>query len=106
MLADAIPPSLPSTWADLLGDAAATVQMSVLAIVVGSGIGVVAAFLGVHQAGDGPVRAAVAALCRMLLLTIRAISPPVWALLLLFVVLPGPLPGALALGLYLSLIHI
>lgn len=100
MLADAIPPSLPSTWADLLGDAAATVQMSVLAIVVGSGIGVVAAFLGVHQAGDGPVRAAVAALCRMLLLTIRAISPPVWALLLLFVVLPGPLPGALALGLY------
>lgn len=100
MLADAIPPSLPSTWADLLGDAAATVQMSVLAIVVGSGIGVVAAFLGVHRPGDGPVRAAVAGACRIILLTIRALSPPVWALLLLFVVLPGPLPGALALGLY------
>lgn len=100
MVADAIPPSLPSTWADLLHDAASTVQMSVLAIVVGSLIGVVAAFLGVHHPGDGPVRAAVAGVCRVLLLTVRAISPPVWALLLLFVVLPGPLPGALALGLY------
>lgn len=100
MAADALPPSLPSTWADLLGDAAATVQMSVLAVVVGSAIGVVAAFLGVHRPGDGPVRAAVAGACRIILLTIRALSPPVWALLLLFVVLPGPLPGALALGLY------
>lgn len=100
MVTEAIPPSLPTTGADLLGDAAATVQMSVLAIVIGSAIGVVAAFLGVHHRGDGPVRGAVAALCRVLLLTIRALSPPVWALLLLFVVLPGPLPGALALGLY------
>jgi phosphonate transport system permease protein len=42
----------------------------------------------------------VAAACRLLLLVIRAVSPPVWALVLLFVFLPGPLPGALALGVY------
>lgn len=37
---------------------------------------------------------------RLILLVARAIPPPVWALLLLFVLFPGPLPGALALGLY------
>ena len=30
----------------------------------------------------------------------RAIPPPVWALLVLFVLFPGPLPGAVALGIY------
>jgi phosphonate transport system permease protein len=39
-------------------------------------------------------------LVRLVLLVIRAISPAVWALLLLFVLLPGPLPGAVALGIY------
>lgn len=98
--ADALPPSLPSTWTNLAADAAATLQMSVLAIVVGSTIGVLAAFLGAPPPGTGPVRRVVASLCRLLLLTARAISPPVWALLLLFIIFPGPLPGALALGLY------
>lgn len=100
ILADAVPPSLPSTWGALLVDAAATLQMSIVAIVVGGAIGVVAAFLGAPGPGAGALRRAMAGLCRLVLLTIRAVSPPVWALLLLFVVLPGPLPGALALGLY------
>jgi len=100
MIADALPPTLPSTWADLLGASAATLQMSVVAILVGGVIGVIAAFLGAPGPSAGPLRGAVAALCRIVLLAIRAVSPPVWALLLLFVVLPGPLPGALALGLY------
>ena len=34
------------------------------------------------------------------LLLLRAVPPPVWALVLLFVFLPGVLPGALALGVY------
>jgi phosphonate transport system permease protein len=42
----------------------------------------------------------VAGAARLALLVTRAIPPPVWALLLLFVVFPGPLPGALALGIY------
>ncbi len=100
MIAAALPPSLPSTWADLAADAAATVQMSVVAIVVGSLLGSFAAFVGAPGPGAGPLRRLVAMLCRLVLLSIRAVSPPVWALLLLFVVLPGPVPGALALGLY------
>lgn len=100
LIAEALPPALPSTWADLLGESAATLQMSVVAILVGGAIGVIAAFLGAPGSSAGRLRGAVAALCRIVLLVIRAVSPPVWALLLLFVVLPGPLPGALALGLY------
>ncbi|MGX5656619.1 PhnE/PtxC family ABC transporter permease, partial [Geodermatophilus nigrescens] len=34
------------------------------------------------------------------LLVLRAVPPPVWALVFLFVLLPGVLPGALALGVY------
>jgi phosphonate transport system permease protein len=37
---------------------------------------------------------------RGLLLVCRAVPPPVSALLLVFVFFPGPLPGALALGVY------
>lgn len=37
---------------------------------------------------------------RLLLLTFRAIPASVWALLLLFVLFPGILPGAIALGIY------
>jgi len=37
---------------------------------------------------------------RLLLLTLRAIPASVWALLLLFVLFPGILPGAIALGVY------
>jgi phosphonate transport system permease protein len=37
---------------------------------------------------------------RGILLVARAISEPIWAFILLFVLFPGSLPGALALGLY------
>lgn len=37
---------------------------------------------------------------RLFLLTLRAIPASVWALLLLFVLFPGVLPGAVALGIY------
>ncbi len=37
---------------------------------------------------------------RAILLIFRAIPPPIWALLFLFVIFPGVLPGALALGLH------
>ena len=45
-------------------------------------------------------RRAAGAAARPLLLVTRAIPPPVWALLVLFVLFPGPLPGAVALGIY------
>jgi phosphonate transport system permease protein len=37
---------------------------------------------------------------RAVLLILRSVPAPIWALLLLFVFFPGILPGALALGLY------
>ena len=37
---------------------------------------------------------------RLVLLFCRAIPPPVWALVFLFVLFPGILPGAVALGVY------
>jgi phosphonate transport system permease protein len=39
-------------------------------------------------------------LTRAVLLIFRAIPPPIWALVFLFVIFPGILPGALALGLH------
>jgi phosphonate transport system permease protein len=45
-------------------------------------------------------RALVASAARLLLLVTRAVSPPVWALVLLFVLFPGQLAGAMALGVY------
>jgi phosphonate transport system permease protein len=43
---------------------------------------------------------AILVLTRGLLLILRSIPAPIWALLLLFVLFPGVLPGALALGIY------
>jgi phosphonate transport system permease protein len=93
------PPHPPSSWADLLRSSATTLQMSLLAIAVGGALGVAVAFVAARRPGGGP-RAVVAAAARLLLLVTRAISPPVWALVLLFVLFPGPLPGAAALGVY------
>ena len=39
-------------------------------------------------------------LTRAILLVTRSIPPPIWALLLLFVLFPGIIPGAVGLGLY------
>jgi phosphonate transport system permease protein len=39
-------------------------------------------------------------LTRAVLLVARSIPPPIWALVVLFVLFPGILPGAVALGLY------
>jgi phosphonate transport system permease protein len=43
---------------------------------------------------------AVLAIARLFLLFTRAIPEPVWALIFLFVLFPGILPGALALGIH------
>lgn len=82
----------------LAGAALDTVAMSVAAAALAVGLGIAAAYLGAR--GGGPVRTAAAAGVRAGLLLCRAIPPQVWALLMLFVLLPGPLPGAAALGVY------
>jgi phosphonate transport system permease protein len=78
-----------------------TVQMSVIAIAVATVGAVLLAGVAAHparQAGWG--RRLTGTVVRIGLLLLRAVPPPVWALVLLFVLLPGVLPGALALGVY------
>jgi len=100
LAADAWPPALPADgWGGLVRRSLETVQMSLLAIALASTLAVAAAFVAA-RGGTTPWRRAVAGAARLALLVTRAIPPPVWALLLLFVVFPGPLPGALALGIY------
>ncbi len=95
----------PDASAGLLADIGArsveTVQMSVLAIAVAVAGAALLAGLAARPAGTASAaRRLVGALVRVLLLLLRAVPPPVWALVLLFVLLPGVLPGALALGVY------
>jgi phosphonate transport system permease protein len=78
-----------------------TVQMSVIAIAVATAGAVLLAGLAAHpDVGAGPVRRLTGWAVRAVLLLLRAVPPPVWALVVLFVLLPGVLPGALALGVY------
>lgn len=98
---DAWPPSLPSDgWAGLASRTVDTLQMSVLAIALGAGLAVAVAFVAARRHDSAPAGRVVGSVARLLLLVTRAIPPPVWALLILFVLFPGPLPGAVALGLY------
>jgi phosphonate transport system permease protein len=46
------------------------------------------------------ISAAVLVITRVFLLIMRSIPAPIWALLLLFILFPGILPGAMALGIY------
>lgn len=85
--------------------------MSVLAIMIAAIGGMVLAFPAAHnlflpgglfdrthrQGGTGWLSLGIA---RFSLLVCRAIPAPIWALVLLFVLFPGVLPGAIALGLH------
>jgi phosphonate transport system permease protein len=95
----------PSTDGPLLRSIATaaveTVQMSVIAIAVATVGAMLLAGVAAHpprHAGRG--RRLTGTVVRLALLLLRAVPPPVWALVLLFVLLPGVLPGALALGVY------
>ncbi|MEX2588253.1 MAG: ABC transporter permease subunit [Actinomycetota bacterium] len=93
--------ALSSLW----GLSLETVAMSVVAIALSTVLSVGMAFVAARTVGDagaghGSAAALAALASRAVLLFFRAIPPPVWALVVLFVFLPGPLPGAIALGLY------
>jgi len=94
------PPASPvDGWIGLLRRSLDTIQMSLLAIAIGGTLAILVAFVAA-RGGETRFRRAVSGVARMLLLVTRAIPPPVWALLVLFVMFPGPLPGAVALGIY------
>jgi phosphonate transport system permease protein len=75
--------------------------MSVIAIALATVGAVALSGVAARPRGrSGLGRRATGMLTRFALLLLRAVPPPVWALVLLFVLLPGVLPGALALGVY------
>ncbi|VXB93492.1 Phosphonate transport system permease protein [Citricoccus sp. K5] len=100
---DLLPPALPDGgWSRLLEDALETLQMSLVAGTIAGVAAVGVAFVAARNRGAGvsAARRLAGAAARWLLLFTRSLPPPVWALLFLFLFLPGPLPGALALAAY------
>lgn len=94
------PPSAPRDgWWGLVERAVDTFQMSLLAIVFATVLAVVLAFVAARRS-TSPIARVASSVARLVLLFTRAVPPPVWALLVLFVMYPGPLPGAIALGIY------
>lgn len=98
--------SLSTLWR-LSGE---TLAMSVLAIAFAAILGALLSVPAVHpltQAWLRPdgraaswTRTIVWLLARGALLTMRAVPTPIWALILMFVMFPGMIPGAIALGLH------
>lgn len=111
IFSQAWPPHIGSGgMAELLRLTMVTLAMSVVAIVFAFVGGMLLAFPGANltrltgtpkgHRGARAARLVIVAITRGILIVFRAIPPPVWALLLLFVLYPGILPGALALGVY------
>jgi phosphonate transport system permease protein len=98
-------------WIDL---SKITIAMSLLAVAFAGVTGLVLSFpaasnillpggifsTGHKKSASRHLGTAVLVLARGTLLVMRSIPAPIWALLLLFVLFPGVLPGALALGIY------
>jgi phosphonate transport system permease protein len=94
------PPTTPAGgWSQLWNATVDTVRLSVVAMVVAVAIGVPLSIVAA-RAQQGRVRRAAGRMVRLLLVSVRAIPPTIWAVLVLFVVFPGPLSGGIALGIY------
>lgn len=81
-----------------------TLAMSILAAVLAAAGGAFLSFPAARNfltaRRDGRLRPIVINLTRGLLLLMRAVPAPIWALVLLFIFFPGMLPGVLALAIY------
>lgn len=112
ILQESLPPNF-SLLPQLPQLAAETVAMSILAIALAAIGGLILSFPAAHnfvlpgglmhpsrRGGPGVGAWAGLLLSRAILLMGRAIPAPVWALVVLFVLFPGILPGAIALGLH------
>ncbi|MDX1521699.1 MAG: ABC transporter permease subunit [Anaerolineae bacterium] len=100
-----------ATWLDL---SLTTIAMSLLATAGAGVFGLLLAFPAANNFllpgglldadGDGGWRRwggiTILVATRLILLISRSIPPPIWALVFLFVLFPGIMPGAVALGLY------
>ena len=101
---DALPPDF-SQLSQLFELSAKTLAMSILAM-AGAGLGgILLSFPAANNfllsGGIGDLRGNVVLfVTRFLLLVARAVPEPIWALIFLFVLFPGILPGAIALSLH------
>jgi phosphonate transport system permease protein len=103
-------PPRASALTGLLGQTLDTAAMSVLAILLAAAVGLLLAFPAASNlfAPGGLLNASRSGVLgimglwgsRLLLLLARAIPAPIWALVILYVVFPGILPGAIALGIH------
>jgi phosphonate transport system permease protein len=101
LAASSWPPRLPrSGWPELGRAAIDTIQLSVIAIGLATVLALPISVLAARRPDAGRTFRSVSLATRVLLLVMRSIPPAVWAFVVLFVVLPGPLPGGIALGLY------
>jgi phosphonate transport system permease protein len=112
---EAFPPSLGGMgWGRIVELSSLTLAMSILAVAGAAVAGIAFSFpaatnfllpggILIGERASAPAKAAgtgLWGLTRGLLLFLRAVPAPIWALILLFVFFPGILPGAIALGLY------
>ncbi len=103
LLSSAWPPRHdPALLADLARYTVQTFQMSLLAFVLSTAAGIAIAVVAAEPSSGraGAARWGAHLGARAGLLVCRAVPPPVWALMVLFVLYPGPLPGAIALAAY------
>lgn len=101
MLRQMFPPDLsPANALTLLNLAAQTLAMSVFAIALAGLFGILLAYPAARPARHTRRAMFTYGIARAFLLFCRAIPAPVWALLILFIIFPGPLPGALAIGVH------
>lgn len=109
---EAFPPALGDVaFSRMLSLSARTFAMSVLAMTGAGLLGIAFSFVGARnfvprmtgstaRGTNTPLGVLLLVTTRLAFLVGRAVPPPVWALLFLFVLFPGVLPAALALGLY------
>ncbi len=103
---DAFPPALGDDgWRGLLGDTVDTLALAVLSMVLAWSIASVVAFIAsrIENPWGSPaniVRSMVGTFTRLVLLIARAVPPPVWAFLMVFILKPGLWPGVVALAIY------
>ena len=115
VIADSLPPRLDAPLlSELFRLSAQTLSMSILAMAFAGTGGLLLSFPaarnffapgGVLETGNNhwfgsAISTIIFGVTRSMLLVARAISEPIWAFILLFVLFPGILPGALGLGLY------
>jgi phosphonate transport system permease protein len=93
------PPDI-SVLNQMLTLSAQTLAMSVLAITGAGSGGILLSFFAARSMGGKAFSSFSVPLTRFLLLFARAVPEPIWALILLFVMFPGILPGAIALAIH------